>query len=146
MANLSTALINGQSYDWSSISLLIAGVPVYGVTSITYLEEQTIEDNYGLGRRAVTRSFGEIVNTGSITFQREELVALEQAAPNGRIQDIAPFDIIVAYLPPGVNTKVVHVLKQCQFKNNGVDTSQGDTTIEQSIDLAIAQIDWKPNT
>ena len=57
-----------------------------------------------------------------------------------RIQDIAPFPIIVAYEYQG---KVYQdVINNCGFKNNGVDVKQGDKTIATNFDLNTSHIDW----
>ena len=47
----------------------------------------------------------------------EQIIALQKAAPNGRLQDLPAFDIVVSYLPEnGIIT--TDVLKNCKFKEN----------------------------
>ena len=62
-------LINGVAYDWGQIKINILGSPVYGVASVNYNEEQTIEDTFGAGNFAVERGFGQIEFSGNIGLQ-----------------------------------------------------------------------------
>jgi hypothetical protein len=134
-------LINGIAYSWSDINVNILGVLVSGISAINYEDEQEIEDNYGAGRLPVSRGYGEIKTTGSITLHVEEVVALQKVIPTGRLQDIPPFDIPVTYLPvSGVVT--TDILKNVQFKKNVRNPKQGDKKIEVEIPLIISHIIW----
>jgi hypothetical protein len=134
-------LINGIAYSWSDVNVNVLGVLVSGISAINYEDEQEIEDNYGAGRMPVSRGYGEIKTTGSITLHSEEIVALQKVVPGGRLQDIPPFDIPVTYLPAsGVIT--TDILKNVQFKKNSRNPKQGDKKIEVEIPLAISHIQW----
>jgi hypothetical protein len=135
-------LVNGTAYSWSQITLNILGVPVAGVSSISYNEEQEMQDNYGAGNRPVSRGYGRINTEGSVTLHMEEVEAIQNAVSTGRLQDIPEFDIVVAYLPEGGNI-VTHTLKNCRFKNNGREVSEGDMAINVEIPLQISHINWK---
>lgn len=133
--------VNGKLYDWADIVVAIAGVPVTGITGIEYKDDQDIVTKYGAGRYPVGYAKGRITSTAKITLYQEEVEAIQKQTLNGRIQDIAPFDIIVTYLP---DTGIVHVdkLRNCQFKNNGRGWKEGDTGQEVEIDLVLSHIDW----
>lgn len=135
-------LVNGTAYSWSQITLNLLGVPVAGVSSISYNEEQEMVDNFGAGNRPVSRGIGRITTEGSLTLHMEEVEALQAAVTTGRLQDIPEFDVVVAYLPVGGNI-VTHTLKNCRFKNNGREISEGDTAINVEIPLQISHINWK---
>jgi len=136
------ALINGTAYSWSQIVINIFNQRVTGVKKIMYKEDEEIQDNFGAGNRPVSRSFGKIETEGSIELFMSEIEALTVAIPSGRLQDIPEFDIVVSYLPS--NGRVVsHVLKNCRFKTNGREASEGDLEITQEIDLQIGEIIWK---
>jgi len=137
-----TPLINGRSYGWADITANILGVAVAGITSISYKDDQQIDNIYGAGKKPVSRGYGRETYEASITMLSEEVENLVAAAPNGRIQDIPEFPIIVAYMPETGNV-VMHVLQYCRFKNNGRDTKEGDTSIEVTLDLAVGNIKWK---
>lgn len=135
-------LVNGTAYSWSQITVNILGVPVAGVSAVSYTEEQEMQDNYGAGNRPVSRGYGRITTEGSITMHMEEVEALQAAVTTGRLQDIPEFDVVVAYLPEGGNI-VTHTLKNCRFKNNGREISEGDMAINVEIPMQISHINWK---
>ena len=133
--------MNGKLYDWADIVLVIAGVPVTGITGIEYKDDQDIVAKYGAGRYPVGFAKGRITSTGKITLYQEEVEAMQRQSLTGRLQDIAPFDIIVSYLP---DTGIVSIdkLRNCMFKNNGRGWKEGDTGQEVEIDLVMSHIQW----
>lgn len=141
MINNGIPLVNGKLYDWADIVLTIAGVPVTGVTGIEYKDEQEVEMKYGAGRYPVGFGKGRISCDGKITLYQEEVEAIQRQSPTGRLQDIAPFNIIVSYLP---DTGIVSTdkLRNVVFKNNGRTWGEGDTGKTVEIDLAMSHIEW----
>jgi hypothetical protein len=135
-------LVNGTAYSWSQITLNILGVPVAGVSAISYNEEQEMTDNYGAGNRPVSRGYGRITTEGSVTLHMEEVEAIQAAVSTGRLQYIREFDVVVAYLPEGGNI-VTHTLKNVRFKNNGREISEGDMVVSVEIPMQISHINWK---
>lgn len=135
-------LINGIEYSWGDIVCAIAGVPVTGITGIEYSDEQEVTDNYGAGRYAVSRSKGRITCTGKITLYSSEVNALVKKTLNGRIQDLAAFDIIVSYIPDAGGVIVTDKLRNCQFKKNERSWSEGDTSKTVELELAVSHIEW----
>src|SRR5438552_11189431 len=91
-------LINGREYSWADILINIGGVPVIGITGITYDEEQVKEDNYGAGVNPVSRGYGNKKATASITMYASEVEALMERAPNGNLVDLGVFAVIVQYM------------------------------------------------
>lgn len=134
------ALINGKAYDWDSLIILIGGVPVTGISEINYSEEQDIEDNPGAGNLPVSRGFGLINNQGSMKLHMEELEALQNASPTGRIQDIDFFDVVVSWINGAKTT--THTLQACTCMTNGREMSSGDANSEFSVPLKIGKIAW----
>ncbi|PIY15125.1 MAG: hypothetical protein COZ16_05565 [Flavobacteriaceae bacterium CG_4_10_14_3_um_filter_31_253] len=137
-------LINGNLYSWSQIELSIAGLDIYGVTSIEYTEEEETEMIYGAGNRPVGRAKGNITSEGSVTLQMEEIQRLQDSSTSGRLQDIEPFSVIVAYLKPNGDV-VTDTLRECVFVNNGRSISQNDKSVEQDLTLSIGFIEWNSN-
>jgi len=136
-----TPLINGYNYSWGNITVNIARVPVVGITSINYAEEQEMEDQYGAGNYPVSRGYGRIKATGDITLHSNEVEALQAAAPGGRLQAIAPFDINVTFIDATGALKT-HRLHNCQFKNNARNMNEGDLKFDVKLDLIISHINW----
>jgi len=134
------ALINGKSYDYVSITLAILGVPIEGVKSINYTEEQEKTNNYGTGEKPVSRGRGEITCSGSLELPMEEVEKIRAASINGSMLKIEMFDIIVVF---GVVGKVVvHTLKNCEFMDDGVECSTGDTQISRSFAIIPSHIKY----
>jgi hypothetical protein len=136
---MASPLINGIGYAYSNLTVLIGGVPVNGITSISYNQNRETEDIIGKGGIPVKRGFGNIITEGSITLQMEELEALILTAPGGKLWNIPEFDIIVNWLPEG-GVPITHVLKLCRFKNNGRTVAAGDMNIETEIEIAIGDV------
>lgn len=141
IGNNGVPYVNGKLYDWADIVTAIAGVPVTGITGIDYKDDQDIVTKYGAGRYPVGFAKGRITCTGKITLYQEEVEAIQRQSPTGRLQDIAPFDIIVSYLP---DTGVVSIdkLRNVMFKNNGRGWKEGATGQEIEIDLVMSHIEW----
>ncbi len=134
-------LVNGMLHSWADIVTVIGGVPVTGITGIEYGDDQDVVNKYGAGRHPVGRAKGRITPSGKITLYQEEVEALQRQAPNGRLQDIAPFDITVTYIPDsGIVT--VDKIRNCQFKANSRKWKEGDTGQEVELELVPSHIEW----
>lgn len=133
-------LVNGVEHSWASIAILIGNTPVIGVRGISYKDEQEMEDIYGIGAFPVARGYGRIKCSGNITLLRSEVEAIRDASPTGRLQDIAPFTITVAYIPVNGQVMKNHVLRNCQFKNDDVEWKEGDISNEVTLELLISNI------
>lgn len=137
-----TPLVNGQAYSWAQIACNILGTDVAGITAISYSETQDKQDNYGAGTRPVSRGYGNVVATASITLEMAEVQALQNIAPGRNIMEIPAFDIIVSYIPKGGTGTVTHKLRNCEFKTNVREVNQNDMTIPCVLELIISHIDW----
>jgi len=136
-------MINGVQHSWATIKVLIAGVPTIGITAINYDDKQDIENVYGAGQNPVGRGYGRITPTASVTLLRDEIESIRNASPTGRLQDLAPFDIVVAFIPIGGAKKANHVIKNCQFLDDGVEAKEGDTSNSMQLNLLPTHINRK---
>ena len=136
-------LINGVVHSWSNLSVSINGVPVTGINKISYKDNQTIENIYGAGQRPVGRGYGKIEPTATIGLERGEVEAIRASSPTGRLQDIAPFDIIVQFIPVNGQKLVTHTIRDAQFKDDGMDIKEGDTSNFTDFELVVGSIQWK---
>ena len=132
-------LINGREYGWADIVATIGGVPVTGITAIKYGEEMEKEDIYAAGRYPVSRGYGRVKTTASITLLSGTVFALKSKAPKGQLHRIAPFPITVSY-QPDAGPMVVHVLKNCEFKKTEFDWKEGDMSKPIELELIISHI------
>ena len=134
-------LINGILYSWADIVVAIAGVPVTGITAIEYGDDQEVNNMYGAGRHPTGRAKGRITPSAKITLYQEEVEVIQRQAPQGRIQDIAPFDITVTYIPEsGIVT--VDKIRNCSFKSNKRAWTEGDTGKTVELELLPSHIEW----
>jgi hypothetical protein len=135
-------LINGVEPAWANLTVNIAGVPAVGITAIDYDDKQTIENIYGMGQNPVGRGYGNIEATCKLTLLMSEVEAMRAASVTGRLQDIAPFDIVVSYTPVNATKIITHVIRNCQFTNNPVSHAQASLKTEVSLDLLPSHIEW----
>jgi len=136
-------LINGNEYSAVDVKVTMAGVPVFGIAAINAEENQDKEDYYGLGSdRPVGRRRGVKKASGSITLYPVEIEAIQKAAPNHDILDIAPFDIIMVAVPKNSDNILNITLKNCEFMKNGRSFNVTDTTTETELPLILSHIKW----
>ena len=134
-----TPLINGREYGWGDISININGAPVTGIRGIKYKESQVKENVYGAGRNAVSRAYGRISYTASLTLTAGTVLALQQMAPNGQLYRLAPFHIVVVYAPDE-GPIVTHTLKNAEFVSTSFDWKEGDMSKDIELELIISEI------
>jgi hypothetical protein len=139
---MATPLINGVSYSWANVKLVLFGVPVIGITQIEYKRKQKKENNYGMGTEPVSRGYGNKEYEGKITLYREEWNAIIAAAPSKDPLDIPFFDIQVSFEGTRV-APTQDVLRACEFMEDPFTVSQGDTKIMVEIPLIIGMIEHK---
>jgi len=141
IASNGVPLINGVEYDWASVVLAINGVPVTGIQAISYGDKQDVSNIYGAGRYPVARGKGRITPTAKITLLASEVLAIQSQSINRRLQDIAPFDITVTYMP---DSGIIHTdkIRNCQFTENKRDVKEGDMSIGVELELVPSHIEF----
>lgn len=133
-------LINGVAVSWPDIQVPFLGVPLTGVTAISWSEKQDKTNNYGTGSKPVSRGYGRKTYEGSITLLAEEYKNILAAAPNGSIVDIPFFDLPILFInAQGLYMK--YVLKAVDFTESGIDTKEGDTMIPVTLPFIFADIE-----
>lgn len=134
-------LINGRAYEYAQIAIEMLGGNVNSASAISYKEEQTKENNFGAGYRPVSRGHGAVNATASITMGMQDVEALRDVAPDGSLLKLPPFDIKVTYLNLG--KVVTHIVKNCEFLDDGVDTSQDDKDIKGTFGLLPSHVKYR---
>jgi len=135
--------INGKSYDWEDISVILPNGVAVGITEIKYSDEQPVTAHYGKG--AVPRGYGRgnYAASGSMALDRDEWEKLKlilAAAGGGSIYDHAPFPIVVSYANRD-QIEVVDTLKACKItKFDGGGGAQGDDKVTSiTCDITILE-------
>ena len=139
---MTTPIINGVNYDWGSISVILFGVPIVGITKISYKAAQKKENNYGQGRKPISRGYGQITYEGSIEIYTDEWKRIISSAPNKDPLQITPFDINIVYGGDSV-LPAMDTLRSVEFLENPLAANQGDTKLLVTIPLLIADIEHK---
>lgn len=134
-------LVNGRAYDFTQILVKILGAPVPSVSAISYTEEQAKENNFGAGSRPVSRGRGTINASGSISLSMNDIEALRDVSLDGSLLKIEPFDIQVSFL--NAQKVVTHVLKNCEFLDDGTEAATDDKDIKRSFNLVISHIKYR---
>jgi hypothetical protein len=137
---MATPLINGINYSWANVKVILFGVPVVGITKIEYKIKQKKENNYGAGYEPISRGYGNKEYEGSIEIYSDELKRIIASAPDRDLMKIPPFKIHVLF-ESGLGALVTEdVLSMCEFTEEGLTASQGDTKLLVSLPLVIGQI------
>jgi hypothetical protein len=133
-----TPLVNGVNWAWKNVTLVLFGVPITGITKISYTTKQDKANNYGAGSKPVSRGYGNEEYEGSIEIYRDEWEKVIRAS-GGSPLDIPPFDIPVVFGAARA-TAGTDILQMCEFLEDPLSTSQGDTKILLTIPLIIGNI------
>ncbi len=133
-------LINGINYSWSSVKFSPFGVPIVGITSITYNRKQKKDNNYGQGDQPVSRAYGNYEYSGSIELYLDEWKAIIAASPNHDPLSIPWFDIPVTY-GDTIGSTTTDTLRAVEFLEDPFTGKQGDTKLMVTIPLIIGRID-----
>jgi hypothetical protein len=125
--------INGNQYDWESVTAVLPSGTAAGITEIKYSDEQPVTGHYGRG--AIPRGYGRgnYAATGSMVLDRDEWEKLKLplvgTSGGGGIYDHSPFVIVVAYANNDM-PEIVDTLKSVKIsKFDGGGGSQGDDKV-----------------
>lgn len=139
---MSTPLINGIRHSWASVKCVLLDRTVTGISAIKYEDKQEKVNNYGAGIYPVSRGLGKYEAKASVTLEQYEIEAIQAALPKGkRLQDIAPFDVVVSFVNDS-DAVVNHTLRNCEFTTNKRELKSGDAKIETELELIISHIEW----
>lgn len=127
---------------WNSITVNVMGRDLEGITQLSYTDSETKENVYGAGKYPIGRSSGNYEAEAKISLYKEEADGLRLSlGPGKRVMDIAPFDIVVQY-ENQVGVILKDRIRNCEFKNDGVEVAQADGTIVTEYELLVSHIDY----
>lgn len=123
--------VNGQKYDWESLSVTLPHGEAAGITELKYEDGQSVTARYGKG--SVPRGYGRgnYEASGSMVLDRDEWEKLkkELVVNGGGIYDHEPFTIVASYANDNMET-ITDTLKQCKItKFSGGGGAQGDDNV-----------------
>jgi len=137
-------MVNGTSYSWSQIELKFQYISqeITGVTNIDYSEEQKTEFNFGANNRPVSRGYGNVVASASVTLHMDDIEAIRSNIPSGNLSELGEFDVLISFLHPDSAKIISHTIKNCYINENGVSVGQDDTIIEKQLNLNPSHVLW----
>ena len=149
MALKDNIFINEVAYDWGSIELLLQGIPVVGISEVSFNENFNTKNYGGTGVYPVHTGFGKNNCSASIVLNADDIFTLQNFAINGIIQNLPMFDIIVTFRAIDYfndltsNLPRVVIIKNCRFTNSGIEVSQNDMDIKYKFNLSATHIVYK---
>jgi hypothetical protein len=137
-----SVLINGVNYSWENTNVLIFGQILTGITKVSIKSKQTKDNNYGIGKKPISRGYGNVEFEGSMSVYFDELLRWIKATGNGDILEIPYFDFPIMLVGKRVLPHKI-VVRGAEFIESPFENSQGDTKIIVDVPLVIGDIDWK---
>lgn len=130
--------VNGQVYDWESITANLPHGPLVAIGSIEYSAEA--EKNLVYGKGSTPRGYGrgKAKSEAKISLKREEFDNLvEYARQQGvALLRLPPFPITVSYANPGDRTRT-DILAGVTITKIGNSGSEGDSELKVDLDLLV---------
>ena len=131
-------MFNTREYEWSDVTVVLAGRDVIGLRGISYSSSQEKEALYAKGNKPHGIQAGNKSYTGSIRLLQSELMEL-QAAAGGDVLDIS-FDVVVAYGNPSKGDLIRYdLVRGAQFTESPKSLNQNDKFME--IELPMIALD-----
>lgn len=125
-------MVNTREYEWSDVTVVMAGRPVTGLRGVKYSAKQEKELLHAKGNKPHSIQRGNKTYDGEITLLQSEYEALKQAS-GGDILD-ASLDIVAAYgNPTAGDVTTTDVLVGVEFTEDNTEWKQGDKFQEKTL-------------
>ena len=125
-------MVNTREYEWSDVSVVLAGRLVTGLRGVKYSAKQEKELLHAKGNKPHSIQRGNKTYDGEITLLQSEYEALKQAS-GGDILD-SSVDIVAAYGNPTAGDVVTtDVLIGVEFTEDNTEWKQGDKFQEKTL-------------
>jgi hypothetical protein len=130
-------LVNGHRYSYASIELLVHGLIIVGIVSVTYGSSLKPGEIYGSDAQLLGRTPGQAAHHAEIVlYRREWTILLEKLGQSfGRTL----FDIIVQYAEPGDEGVTTDSLYACRITD--VEMANDDGVAATTVRLAISPLE-----
>lgn len=125
-------MVNTREYEWSDVSVVLAGRLITGLRGVKYSAKQEKELLHAKGNKPHSIQRGNKTYDGEITLLQSEYEALKQAS-GGDILD-ASLDIVAAYGNPTAGDVITtDVLIGVEFTEDNTEWKQGDKFQEKTL-------------
>lgn len=125
-------MVNTREFEWSDITLVVAGRNVQGFRGVKYSEKQGKELLHAKGNKPHSIQHGNISYEGELTLLQSEYETL-RLAMGGSILS-GSVSMVVAYgNPTRGDLMVTDLLSGCEFTEDVTEWKQGDKFQEKTI-------------
>lgn len=125
-------MVNTREYEWSDVTVVLAGRLVTGLRGVKYSAKQEKELLHAKGNKPHSIQRGNKTYDGKITLLQSEYEALKKAS-GGDILD-ASMDIVAAYGNPNAgDTITTDLLIGVEFTEDNTQWKQGDKFQEKTL-------------
>ena len=125
-------MVNTREYEWSDVTVVLAGRLVTGLRGVKYSAKQEKELLHAKGNKPHSIQRGNKTYDGEITLLQSEYEALKKAS-GGYILD-ASMDIVAAYGNPSAGDVVItDMLIGVEFTEDNSEWKQGDKFQEKTL-------------
>lgn len=125
-------MVNTREYEWSDVSVVMAGRNVTGLRGVKYSFKQEKELIYAKGNKPHAIQRGNKDFSGEITLLQSEYEALKTSA-GGDILDIT-FDVVVCVGNPSKGDVIkTDILINCEITEDNTEWKQNDKFQEKTL-------------
>lgn len=125
-------MVNTREYEWSDVTVVMAGRLITGLRGVKYTAKQEKELLHAKGNKPHSIQRGNKTYDGQITLLQSEYEALKQAS-GGDILD-SSMDIVAAYGNPTAGDVITtDVLIGVEFTEDNTEWKQGDKFQEKTL-------------
>lgn len=132
--------INGDTYGFSSVSVVIGGLQPIAINEIEYNTELEPGKVRGTSVEVLATTAGEGDHSGKIVLNKSDSNAIIKALGAGFMRK--KFQIVVKYAEEGEPTIIVDILDGVRITNYGQAHSNGPDGLMVSHDLFISKITY----
>ena len=128
-------MFDTREYEWSDITLIVAGRDVKGFRGVKYTEKQEKEALYAKGNKAHSIQRGNISYEGELTMTQSEYELLRMSM-GGSILNGRVLQITVAYGNPSKgDLMITDTLLHVEFTEDSTEWKQGDKFQKKSLPI-----------
>nr|DAW62131.1 MAG TPA: putative XkdM-like protein [Caudoviricetes sp.] len=128
-------MFDTREYEWSDITLIVAGRDVKGFRGVKYTEKQEKEVLHAKGNKPHSIQRGNISYEGELTVTQSEYELLRMAM-GGSILNGRVLQITVAYGNPSKgDLMITDTLLHVEFTEDSTEWKQGDKFQEKSLPI-----------
>jgi hypothetical protein len=135
------AYINQRQYEFSDLTLFLAGRMVTGFRGIKYAKKQDKEPLYGAGNRPMSIQRGNISYEGEITLVQSELETLKILG-GGSVLGLNLNAVVTYGNPANGDMLVTDKLFGMQFTEEAKEIKQGDKFMEITLPFICLDIQF----